>query len=81
MANQKSKILYFTVLMIFHSFKTNLQVHSIENVPLYFHFIKNGGSEQNLAFHGCSLSSVQSIIQYGLHGTPGVSSFSLFIDQ
>lgn len=42
---------------------------SIENYPLYNHFMNAKKEKSQLYFHGCSYASVQSIIHYGLHST------------
>jgi len=47
-----------------------IRVDSIENYPLYIHFMNyNKNEKSKLYFHSCSYSSVQSIIHYGLHST------------
>ncbi|CAF0869430.1 unnamed protein product [Rotaria sp. Silwood1] len=46
------------------------QIYSIENYPLYLHFMNNNNNcETKLYYHGCPYSSVQSIIHYGLHSS------------
>ncbi|UJR29352.1 hypothetical protein I4U23_010564 [Adineta vaga] len=45
------------------------RIESIENYPLYQHFMSRKRDEIQLYFHGCSFASVQSIIHYGLHST------------
>ncbi|CAF3313561.1 unnamed protein product [Rotaria socialis] len=45
------------------------RIDSIENYPLYIHFMNKRTQESQLYFHGCSYSSIQSIIHYGLHST------------
>ncbi|CAF1139371.1 unnamed protein product [Adineta steineri] len=45
------------------------RIESIENYPLYMHFMTNRKEETKLYFHGCPYSSVQSIIHYGFHTT------------
>ena len=46
------------------------RIDSIENYPLYAHFMSNNyKGKPKLYFHGCSYSSVQSIVHYGFHTT------------
>ncbi|CAF4339246.1 unnamed protein product [Rotaria sp. Silwood2] len=45
------------------------RIDSIENYPLYRHFINKNKGETKFYYHGCSYSSVQSIIHYGLHSS------------
>ncbi|CAF0723972.1 unnamed protein product [Adineta steineri] len=43
------------------------RIDTIENWPLYVHYIRKKDEQELLVFHGCSYSSVQSVIHYGLH--------------
>jgi len=44
---------------------------------LYVHYSKEKHKDEILAFHGCSFSSVQSIIHYGLHSNHSLLFFKL----
>ncbi len=63
---------YFKPLVFFKK-----KVEGIENWPLYVHYARKKSKDEIFAFHGCSFSSVQSIIHYGLHSNYSLLFYKL----
>jgi hypothetical protein len=79
MACRSSMLFINRIIHILLIIKT--QIDAIENWPLYVHCNGSEIKDETFAFHGCSYSSVQSIIHYGLHSNHGLSFCKLMKEK